>query len=69
MLAKRIMATTNAKRALVVGLGLSGLSSARWLAGRGYRVTVVDSRAQPLQRPRPSQEKKSRLLPFKTMVT
>ncbi len=47
MLAKRIMATTNAQRALVVGLGLSGLSSARWLADRGYRVTVVDSRVQP----------------------
>ncbi len=47
MLAKRLMAITNAKRALVVGLGLSGLSSARWLAAQGYRVTVVDSRAQP----------------------
>jgi UDP-N-acetylmuramoylalanine--D-glutamate ligase len=35
------------KRALVVGLGLSGLSSARWLARQGYAVTVVDSRAQP----------------------
>ncbi len=37
----------NDKRALVVGLGLSGLSSARWLASQGYAVTVVDSRAQP----------------------
>ena len=37
----------NDKRALVVGLGLSGLSSARWLARRGFSVTVVDSRAQP----------------------
>jgi UDP-N-acetylmuramoylalanine--D-glutamate ligase len=37
----------NDKRALVVGLGLSGLSSARYLARHGYAVTVVDSRAQP----------------------
>jgi len=37
----------NDKRVLVVGLGLSGLSSARWLARRGFAVTVVDSRAQP----------------------
>ncbi len=37
----------NDKRALVVGLGLSGLSSARYLARHGYDVTVVDSRAQP----------------------
>jgi UDP-N-acetylmuramoylalanine--D-glutamate ligase len=37
----------NDKRALVMGLGLSGLSSARWLARHGYDVTVVDSRAHP----------------------
>jgi UDP-N-acetylmuramoylalanine--D-glutamate ligase len=37
----------NDKRALVVGLGLSGLSSARYLVRFGYVVTVVDSRAQP----------------------
>jgi UDP-N-acetylmuramoylalanine--D-glutamate ligase len=37
----------NDKRALVVGLGLSGLSSARWLARQGYAISVVDSRAQP----------------------
>ena len=37
----------NDKRALVVGLGVSGLSSARWLARQGYAVSVVDSRAQP----------------------
>ena len=35
------------KRVLVVGLGLSGLSSARWLVRHGFAVTVVDSRAQP----------------------
>jgi UDP-N-acetylmuramoylalanine--D-glutamate ligase len=38
---------TNAKRALVVGLGLSGLSGARWLARQGYAVDVVDSRDAP----------------------
>ncbi len=37
----------NDKRALVVGLGLSGLSSTRYLVRHGYVVTVVDSRAQP----------------------
>ena len=37
----------NDKRALVVGLGLSGLSSARYLARHDYAVTVVDSRTQP----------------------
>ncbi len=39
--------TADAKSALVVGLGLSGLSSARWLSAQGYAVTVIDSRAQP----------------------
>lgn len=39
--------SSNAKRALVAGLGLSGLSSARWLARHGYTVTVADSRVQP----------------------
>ena len=37
----------DAKRALVVGLGLSGLSSARWLARHGHTVTVADSRLHP----------------------
>ena len=35
------------KIALVVGLGLTGLSCVRYLARRGYRVRGVDSRAQP----------------------
>ncbi len=35
------------KQALVVGLGLTGLSSARHLVARGYRVRVVDSRRDP----------------------
>ena len=33
------------KRVLVVGLGRSGLSAARFLRGQGARVTVSDSRS------------------------
>ena len=36
-----------ARRTLVVGLGATGLSVARYLAGQGVPVAVVDSRAQP----------------------
>jgi UDP-N-acetylmuramoylalanine--D-glutamate ligase len=49
----RIDAATSARpesgpgSAVVVGLGRSGLSSARHLAGRGWRVAVTDSRAEP----------------------
>jgi UDP-N-acetylmuramoylalanine--D-glutamate ligase len=35
------------KRALVVGLGLTGLSCVRHLVARGHDVTVVDTREQP----------------------
>ncbi|HCU53676.1 MAG TPA: UDP-N-acetylmuramoyl-L-alanine--D-glutamate ligase [Gammaproteobacteria bacterium] len=35
------------RRALVVGIGLSGLSCARWLVRHGYAVSAVDSRAHP----------------------
>ncbi len=35
----------NGKRVLVLGLGETGLSMAKWLAGRGARVRVADSRA------------------------
>ncbi len=35
------------KRALVVGLGLTGLSCVRHLSARGYALTVVDTRAAP----------------------
>ncbi len=35
------------ERYLVLGLGLSGLSAARYLLARGYRVTVQDDRAEP----------------------
>jgi len=34
-------------RALVVGLGLTGLSCARFLSARGWQVSVVDSRIDP----------------------
>lgn len=36
-----------AGRALVVGLGATGLSAARWLAARGMSVAVTDSRERP----------------------
>jgi UDP-N-acetylmuramoylalanine--D-glutamate ligase len=35
------------RRVLVLGLGVSGLSMARWLAARGADVRVADSRAAP----------------------
>src|SRR5690349_2435074 len=35
------------RKVLVVGLGLSGLSMARWLNRRGAQVRVVDTRAAP----------------------
>ena len=41
------MAKTETKRALVVGLGLTGISCVRHLLARGYDVAVVDTRAQP----------------------
>ena len=41
------MAKTETKRALVVGLGLTGISCVRYLLARGYDVTVVDTRTQP----------------------
>ncbi|MEQ1880702.1 MAG: hypothetical protein ABL878_06980, partial [Burkholderiales bacterium] len=35
------------RRVLVLGLGASGMSMVRWLAGRGADVRVADSRAAP----------------------
>ena len=35
------------RRNLVVGLGKTGLSAARWLHARGEAVAVTDSRATP----------------------
>ena len=37
-------------RALVLGLGDSGLAMARWLAAQGYSLRVADTRAEPPQR-------------------
>ena len=41
------MAKMETKRALVVGLGLTGMTCVRHLVARGYDVTVVDTRDQP----------------------
>jgi len=41
------MAKTETKRALVVGLGLTGYSCVRYLAALGYATTVVDTRREP----------------------
>ena len=35
------------RRVLVLGLGASGMSMVRWLAGRGAEVSVADSREAP----------------------
>jgi UDP-N-acetylmuramoylalanine--D-glutamate ligase len=35
------------RNALVLGLGVSGLSMARWLSHRGACVRVADTRQQP----------------------
>lgn len=40
-------ATTRGRTALVLGMGVTGLSLVRYLQGRGYRLTVMDSRAEP----------------------
>ena len=37
-------------RALVLGLGDSGLAMARWLASRGFELRVADTRAEPPHR-------------------
>lgn len=39
--------TQHSGRTLVVGLGATGLSAAKYLAGRGEDVRVIDSRAEP----------------------
>src|SRR5688500_17974685 len=37
--------------AVIVGLGRTGLSCARWLRAHGWRIAVTDSRAQPPELP------------------
>lgn len=44
------------RKVLVLGLGDTGLSMARWLARQGVRVTVADSRATPPHAPLLKQE-------------
>jgi UDP-N-acetylmuramoylalanine--D-glutamate ligase len=39
-------------RAVVVGLGRSGFSAARYLLAQGFEVAVTDSRAEPPELPR-----------------
>ena len=39
----------NAPYAVIVGLGRSGLSCARYLRARGWRLAVTDTRADPPQ--------------------
>jgi UDP-N-acetylmuramoylalanine--D-glutamate ligase len=52
------------KRILVLGLGDTGLSCARWLAARGAQVAVADSRAAP-----PQAERLAALLPEVPLAT
>ena len=52
------------KQALVLGLGLTGLSMARWLASRGAQVRVADTRAAP-----PCAAQLSRELPDVSITT
>jgi UDP-N-acetylmuramoylalanine--D-glutamate ligase len=42
-----LMRALNGARAAVIGLGDTGLSLARWLAGRGAQVEVSDTRTSP----------------------
>ena len=42
-------ANTNSPYAVIVGLGRSGLSCARYLHARGWRLAVTDTRAAPPQ--------------------
>ena len=44
---KMVSAANSERRALVVGLGKTGLSCARFLAAHGVEVAVTDSRSQP----------------------
>jgi len=39
--------TLKNRRVVVLGLGITGLSAARWAARRGARVAVADTRADP----------------------
>jgi UDP-N-acetylmuramoylalanine--D-glutamate ligase len=41
------VSTTTAKRSVIIGLGATGASIARYLTARGERVRILDSRAAP----------------------
>ena len=41
------MLELNGRKVIVLGLGDTGLSMARWLSARGAVVTAADTRAQP----------------------
>ena len=41
------MLALDGRKVIVLGLGDTGLSMARWLSARGARVTVADTRARP----------------------
>ena len=43
--------TLHGQHIMVLGLGASGLAMARWCAGQGAQVTVLDNRAAPPQAP------------------
>ena len=50
--ARNTAANNAGARAVVVGLGRSGLSAARYLLAQGFEVAVTDSRADPPEWPR-----------------
>ena len=41
------MSERSTRKAVIVGLGRTGLASARFLLSRGWRIAVTDSRAEP----------------------
>ena len=43
--------TLQGRRVVVLGLGITGLSAARWAAGQGARVSVADTRDEPPRAP------------------
>lgn len=47
MLSEAVAMTNEAVKTVIIGLGKTGLSCARYLTGQGYDVTVVDSRRDP----------------------
>ncbi len=47
MMQAALMTNEHPRRALVVGLGQTGMSCVRYLRGRGYEVAVTDTRDEP----------------------